>query len=379
MDNETSHSSATEPSPPSEPERSRLDIANLGEFLQGPIDVRSLALTGIFLLLFFYTLYFGRDFFLPVTLAFILSFLLAPLVRGLARFYIPYALGAGLVFAVVLGTASYGVYRLSTPASEWIAKAPQSLRDIQLKLRQIEQSIDKVTKATKQVEQITDMGENTETVQLAGPGFGRVMLIQTQQFIVGSGVMFILLFFLLSSGDLFLRKLVRVLPRLQDKKRAVEIVRQIEEDISTYLFTVTLINIGLGAAIGLALFFLGMPNPVLWGVMAGLLNFIPYLGALTGIVVVTLVATLTFDAIWQIVLPPSAYLLLNIIEAYFVTPVALGRRLTLNTVAIFLWVIFWGWLWGAAGALVAVPLLAILKIICDQIEPLASIGEFLGQ
>lgn len=375
----TAQPSSVEPSPPSEPERSRLDIANLGEFLQGPIDVRSIALTGIFLLLFFYTLYFGRDFFLPVTLAFILSFLLAPLVRGLARFYIPYALGAGLVFTIVLGTASYGVYRLSTPASEWIAKAPQSLQDVRLKLRQFKQSIDKVMRATKQVEQITDMGEKTETVQIAGPGFGRVMLIQTQQFIVGSGVMFILLFFLLSSGDLFLRKLVRVLPRLQDKKRAVEIVRQIEEDISTYLFTVMLINLGLGAAIGLALFFLGMPNPVLWGVMATLLNFIPYLGALTGIVVVTLVATLTFDPIWQILLAPSVYLLLNIIEAYFVTPVALGRRLTLNTVAIFLWVIFWGWLWGAAGALVAVPLLAILKIICDHIEPLAPIGEFLGQ
>lgn len=375
----TAQPSSVEPSPPSEPERSRLDIANLGEFLQGPIDVRSIALTGIFLLLFFYTLYFGRDFFLPVTLAFILSFLLAPLVRGLARFYIPYALGAGLVFTIVLGTASYGVYRLSTPASEWIAKAPQSLQDVRLKLRQFKQSIDKVMRATKQVEQITDMGEKTETVQIAGPGFGRVMLIQTQQFIVGSGVMFILLFFLLSSGDLFLRKLVRVLPRLQDKKRAVEIVRQIEEDISTYLFTVMLINLGLGAAIGLALFFLGMPNPVLWGVMATLLNFIPYLGALTGIMVVTLVATLTFDPIWQILLAPSVYLLLNIIEAYFVTPVALGRRLTLNTVAIFLWVIFWGWLWGAAGALVAVPLLAILKIICDHIEPLAPIGEFLGQ
>ena len=372
---------SSEPLPPATLERSRLDIATLDEFLRGPIDVRSIALTGIFLLLFFYTLYFGRDFFLPVTLAFILSFLLAPLVRGLARFYIPHALGAGLVFVTVLGGASYGGYQLATPASEWIAKAPQSLRHIQRELRSLKRSINEVSKATQQVEEITNISQDrsVETVQVKRPSLGEVMLIETQEFIIGSGIMFILLFFLLSSGDLFLRKLIKVLPRLQDKKRAVEIVRQIEGDISTYLFTVALINIGLGAALGCTLFFLGMPNPLLWGVMAALLNFIPYIGALAGIVIVTLAATLSFDTIWQILLIPASYWILNVIEAYLVTPVALGKRLTLNTVAIFLWVIFWGWLWGPAGALIAVPLLAILKIICDQIEPLTPIGEFLGQ
>ncbi len=378
----TTHLSSSEPSQPSEPERSRPDITNLGEFLRGPVvDVRSIALTGIFLLLFFYTLYFGRDFFLPVTLAFILSFLLVPLVRGLARFYIPYALGASLVLVAVLGITSYGVYQLSEPASEWIAKGPQSLLQIQLKLRRFKQSIDEVNEATKQVEQMTNMGENRrmQTVQVERPGLGELMLTETQEFLVGSAVMVILLFFLLSSGDLFLRKLVRVLPRLQDKKLAVEIMLQIEENISTYLLTVTLINIGVGLTIGLAFFFLGMPNPILWGVMATLLNFIPYLGALAGIVVVTLVAILTFDTIGQILLVPGVYFVVNIIEANFVTPVALGRRLAINPVAIFLWVIFWGWLWGAAGALVAVPLLAILKIVCDQVEPLAPIGEFLGR
>jgi predicted PurR-regulated permease PerM len=377
----TAHRSSSEPSQPSKLERSRPDITNLGEFLRGPVDVHSIALTGIFLLLFFYTLYFGRDFFLPVTLALILSFLLVPLVRGLARFYIPYAIGASLVLVVVLGITSYGVYQLSEPVSEWIAKGPQSLRQVQLKLRQFKQSIDEVNEAAKQVEQMTNMGENrrTQTVQVERPGLGNLMLTETQEFLVGSAVMVVLLFFLLSSGDLFLRKLVRVLPRLQDKKLAVEIMLQIEEDISTYLLTVTLINVGVGLTISLAFFFLGMPSPVLWGVMATLLNFIPYLGALAGIVVVTLVAILTFDTIGQILLVPGVYFVLNIIEANFVTPVALGRRLTFNPVVIFLWVIFWGWLWGAAGALVAVPLLAILKIVCDQIEPLAPIGEFLGQ
>lgn len=132
--------SSSKSSPSSTLEHSQPSITNLSEFLRGPIDIRSLSLTGIFLLLFFYTLHFGRDFFLPVTLALILSFLLAPLVRGLARFYIPYAIGATLVFAVVLGGVSYGVYQLSEPASEWIARAPQSLRHIQRKLDRLRRS-----------------------------------------------------------------------------------------------------------------------------------------------------------------------------------------------------------------------------------------------
>jgi predicted PurR-regulated permease PerM len=187
----------------------------------------------------------------------------------------------------------------------------------------------------------------------------------------------VLLFFLLASGDVFLRKLVTVLPRFEDKKAAVEISRQIEHDISTYLLAITVVNAVFGLAVATAMFFLGMPNPLLWGVMAGLLHFIPFLGAVIGISVVTLVAAVTLDGIGAILLVPTAYFSLNIIEEYIVLPLVMGRRLMLNPVVVLIWLIFWTWLWGIPGALMAVPLLAIVKIICDHVEPLAALAEFI--
>jgi predicted PurR-regulated permease PerM len=126
------------------------------------------------------------------------------------------------------------------------------------------------------------------------------------------------------------------------------------------------------------MYFLGLPNPILWGVLAGLLHFIPFLGAMIGISIVTMVALVTLDGIGTIALVPISYLALNLLEEYIVVPLVIGRRLMLNTVVIFLWLIFWGWLWGVPGALIAVPLLAILKIICEHVESLSPLAEFLG-
>jgi predicted PurR-regulated permease PerM len=173
-------------------------------------------------------------------------------------------------------------------------------------------------------------------------------------------------------------KLVKILPTLDDKKRAVEIYRQIEVDVSTYLSVVTLINIGFGCVIGVSMYLLGMPNPLLWGVMAAVLAYIPYLGALVGIVTVTIVAILTFDDIYRIIMVPIVYFILDNIQGNLIMPMVLGGRLALNPVVIFIWLIFCGWIWGITGALLAVPLLAIIRIISDKVEQLAPIGEFLG-
>jgi predicted PurR-regulated permease PerM len=202
---------------------------------------------------------------------------------------------------------------------------------------------------------------------------------QTSEVITGVATMFILLYFLLASGDLFLLKLVKVMPTLQDKKQAVEIAHKIQQQISTYLFTVTLINSGVGLAIGVAMYIIGMPSPVLWGVMAGLLEYIPYLGATVGISVVTLVAIFTFDNLGHALLAPAVYFGLVAVEANLIVPMVLARRLTLNPVVVFTGLIFWGWMWGIIGILLAVPILATFKIFCDFIEPLSPIGEFLGR
>jgi predicted PurR-regulated permease PerM len=190
-------------------------------------------------------------------------------------------------------------------------------------------------------------------------------------------MMFILLYFLLASGDLFLRKLIKRIPSLQKKKEIVKITREVEHHTSRYLYTVTGINILTGASIGVGMYLIGMPNPLLWGVMAGFLVYLPYIGPLIGITIVTIVAFLTFDSLGRILLAPAIYIGLETIQGQIVTPMVLGLRFTLNPVAIFVWLIFWGWMWGIVGAMLAFPMLTIFKIFCDHIQPLAPLGEFL--
>jgi predicted PurR-regulated permease PerM len=347
---------------------------------QRALDIRSVSLTGLFVLATFYTLYFARDFILPILLAWILSSLLAPIVRLFKRVRIPEPLSALFIILALLGILSYGVYSLSDPVAAWIHRAPQVLTDVRAKLQNFIQPVTQVQQTTKEIDKMTSLGKGEEApaVEIKKPGMGEVILRRAKDLLLGGGVMLILLYFLLASGDLFLLKLVKILPTMEDKKIAVEIYRQIEKDVSTYLTVVTLIYIGFGCVIGSAMYLLGMPNPWLWGVMAAVVAYIPYLGALVGLSTVTVVAILTFDDIFRILSVPIIYFTADTIQANLIFPMTLGRKLALNPVVIFIWLIFCGWIWSITGALLAVPLLAIIKIIFDHVEQLAPIGEFLG-
>ena len=349
--------------------------------LRERLNLRSVALSGIFLLMCLYTLKIASAFFVPVVLAIVLKFFFASVIRALSRFYIPPPVGAALVVSAMLGTIALGVYQVASPAGEWIGKLPQTVRQVERKLKGVRQSVEEVTKATQEVDRLTTLGpaDKAPRVEVRRPSLGESLLAPTQEFIVSLGILIILLYFLLASEDMFLRKLVIVLPTLRDKKTAVEISHQIEQDISIYLITITAINTLFGLCVGAAMYFLGLPAPHLWGVMAGLLHYIPFLGALIGISVVTLVGAVTLNTLNEILLVPAAYLALNLLEEYVLLPLVMGRRLMLNPVIVLLWMIFWAWLWGVAGALMAVPLLAIVKIICDRVEPLAPFGEFIGR
>lgn len=355
------------------------DLTLLTRQLQGPLGTVAIAVTGLFTLALFYTLYVAKAVFLPVVLAVLLNFLLSPIVRLFERRRVPAPLGALIVLIALLGTMAAGIYHLALPASEWIDKAPQSLRQAEYKLRSIRASLEKVEQATEEIEKITNGGgaEDTQQVEVQDTPLSDTLLNQTQNLLAGGVVLVFLLYFLLASSDSFLRKLVQVLPKIRHKRNAVTIIRHTENDLSDYFLTVTLVNIGLGCAVALALFLLGMPNPILWGVLAAFLNFIPYLGGLVGITVIGLVALVSFDSLGHALLAPLSYLLLNTLEAYVVTPIILGRRLMLNPVSVFTSIIFWGWIWGVPGAILAVPLLVSFKIICDNIEVLSAIGAFL--
>lgn len=354
----------------------RAGIADLDK-----LNVRSIALTGIFLLLVLCALKLASSFFIPVVLAILLSFLFASVIRGLQRLYIPPFLGSVLIILALLGGIGFGIYQLASPAREWMVKLPQTLRQIDHKLKGVRQSVQEVTKAGQEVDRFTNLdgAQKPQKVEVSKAGIGEALRAPTQDFLLGAGTMVILLFFLLAAGDLFLRKLVIVLPRLHDKKIAVEIIRQIEHDVSTYLLAISAINLVFGTAVGAAMWLLGLPNPVLWGVMAGFLHFIPFLGALVGISIVTLVAAMTFDGLGAVLAVPAVYFVLNVVTEYLILPLVIGKRLLLNPVVVFLWLIFWSWMWSVPGALMAVPLLVILKIICEHVEPLGAISEFIGR
>ena len=333
--------------------------------------IRSSMLTGLFILALFYTLYFASALLIPVVLALLAYLLLSPVVRSLNRHMVaPNGLASALVVLTLLFTIAAIFYSLSNPATRWMRDLPVAASELKWKLYPLKQSIEELRSAVVQLqEMVSEATSNSEEVEptavtIKGPNLTQLFLGGTLSIGAGLIIAIVLLFFLLSSNDKVLRQAVTVLPKLRDKKQLVEIVRDFERDVSYYLLTITAINAGLGVTIAAAMFILGMPNPMLWGAMAAILNYIPLLGALAGVGIVSLVAVLTFDSMLNIMMPPLVYLLLTALEGQLVTPAILAKRLSLNPIVVFLALILWTWLWGIAGALLAVPLLTTFKICC---------------
>jgi predicted PurR-regulated permease PerM len=343
-------------------------------------DLRTVGIMGLFVLALLYTLYFARAFLLPITIAILLNFLLSPAVRWLKRRGIPNALGAALIVLGFLGAVAFGTYQLATPAREWLAKGPAILNQVRSKLEGLRRPVEQVTRTAEQVEQATrepGAGRPAEVIT-RGPTIGSRLFGATQAFLTAALGVVILLYFLLAAGELFTLKLVRVVPQFGDKRKAVSIINETESSISRYLVTVAMINIGQGVVVGIVMYAIGMPNAALWGVLAGAAEFIPYVGALTVLVILALAGLVTFEQLPHALLVPGSFLIVNLLQANVVTPWLLGHRLALNPVAIIIGLAFWLWVWGIPGAFIAVPLLATLKICCDHIEMLAPVGEFLG-
>ena len=350
-----------------------------GNESENRVEIKSIALKGLFIIAFFYTLYFARDLILPFVLALLLDFLLRPIVRALKKIKIPEFAGAALVLIILLGSVGYGAIKLSKPAAEWMDKVPESLRQMELKVSFLRKPVEAVNKAAEELKKITTLGsEKRPEVEIKPPGITDAVLTGTREIIIkSSGDVYPPLFPPRFRRSVF-RKLIKLFPRLHGKKEVVKITREVEHRISHYLYTVTVINISMGA-IGVGMYLIGMPNPVLWGAMAGFLVFLPYVGALIGISIVTTVAFLTFESLGRILLAPGIYIALETLQGQFVTPMVLGLRFALNPVVIFIWFIFWGWMWGITGALLAFPMLTVFKILCDHIQPLGPMGDFLGR
>jgi predicted PurR-regulated permease PerM len=346
-----------------------------------PTRAAIVALVGLFILALFAVLYVARAFVVPIVLAMQLALVLSPVVRAFRRLGLPGPVGAALVLLGLLAAVGAGFFVLAGPTGTWMEKVPESFRMVEYRIRDLRKPVEAVRRAADEVEKMAadPASPRPPVVEVKNHDAMNTLVSGTHTLLAGLGLAALALYFLLAWGDLFLRKLIRMLPTLTDKKRAVEIARETKRQVSAYLLTITLINALLGAAVGGAVWLLGVPNPALWGAMAFVLNFIPFLGPLTGVVVLGVVAVVTLPGLGHALLVPAVYFLLHSVEANIITPLALSRRLTLNPLVMLLWLSLWFWLWGIPAAILAVPMLKTLKIFCHNIPRLARVGQFLGR
>ena len=365
---------------PSGPGTADPNLAKMGETLDTH-RTRSIEVTLLTTMAVLYTLYVAREFIVPIVFAVLLNFLLSPIIRRLAKWRISPPVGAALIVLLCIGGISGTVYELSGPANRFMATAPQSFEKAQAKLRDI---ITPMQRVSQNVERAADVvgaggGPAKEVVVQSGPSISSRLFGTTQRLIAGMLQVFLLLYFLLAGGDLFLQKLIKVLPHFGDKIKAVEIARATESAVSAYLSTTVIVNIVEGAVVASVLWLLGVPNVLLWGALVAVLELVPYLGAAVVTVLLAIAGLTTFDSLGHAMLVPASFLIINLLQSNVVTPMLLGHRLTLNPVAIFVGLAFFFWIWGVPGAFIAVPVLATFKIFCDHIASMAAIGEFLGQ
>jgi predicted PurR-regulated permease PerM len=338
-----------------------------------PSDPNTVLLTGLFLFATFAAAYAAAEVVLPIILAIVLRLLLQPGMRLLERVHIPRPLAALLVIVLALCAILALGASVSGPAKSWIERVPDGIPHMVDKLAFLKQPIETVTDLLHKADSIGQTGATTG----AGLGLTGTLFRGTQHFASGLFETILVLFFLLVSGDTFLRRLVEILPRFKDKRQVVDISQQVESNISAYLVTITIMNAVVGVATGVVMWACGVGDPVLWGVVAFLLNYIPIMGPLLGVLLFLFAGLLATPILWHAALAAGLYFAIHVAESQAITPMLLARRFTLNPVLVVISLIFWFWMWGVPGAILSVPMLAIAKIICDGIKPLNAIGHFL--
>jgi predicted PurR-regulated permease PerM len=362
--------------PASAPEGEPEPLENLEMPLPSP---QTFFLGGLFTLSAFVVLYLASSIILPIALAFILKLLLQPAVRLFERLYLPKPVGALIAIMLVIGSVVGLVAVLSLPAATWAHKLPEGIPRLEAHLVVLKAPLDALQRVIQQAEKVADASsEGKPVVQVRGDlGISGALFAGTRAILDGLFTTVLVLYFLLVSSEIFLRRIVEILPNFREKRQAVDISQQVEEDISAYLVTITVMNLMVGVASAAAMYFCGLGDPLLWGAAAFLLNYVPILGPLFGTFIFLLAGLLTFDSLWWALLPPALYFGIHLIEGEALTPMLLARRFTLNPVLVILSLVFWFWMWGVPGAILAVPMLAIVKIVCDRVRSLRVLGHFL--
>jgi len=344
-----------------------------------PSDAKTFFLGGMFLIAMLATAYVAREIVLPLVFAVMLNLLMQPTLRALERLRVSKPLGAVLLILLLFTTVVGLGTAVSGPAEAWIAKLPEGIPRLQERLSFLNAPINALQTFLKAVDNFGAAGPQRSS---AGPLDGGAILSSvfagTRSFASGLFTTVLFLYFLLVSGDSFLRRFVELLPRFRSKRQAVDISQQIERDVSAYLITITIMNALVGAATAIVMWWTGVGDPVLWGTVAFILNFVPILGPISGVIIFLFAGLLTIASTWQALLPATLYGAIHLIEGETVTPILLAKPFTLNPVLVILSLAFWYWLWGVPGAILSTPILAIAKIVCDRVRPLAALGHILA-
>lgn len=339
------------------------------------------AIIGIFVIMAFSAATLARDFLMPLTLGVLLFFVFSPVCRFLVRLHVPRGLAAGLITLTLLAGLVVATLSLAVPLTNAIDNAPRIFARMQYKMEALRGPVEEIQKAAEQIDEIS-AGNKKPGEITARPADDASLLTQVARNTPGLFAQFVftlvLLYFMLASGNLLYRRVVESFSGIHDKRRAIAAMHEIESSLGRYLGSITLINAGLGLAIGLAMWAWGMPAPALFGVAAFAFNFVPYLGALGGVVLSTVVALITMPGVFQPVLVGLTYFALTSFEGQFVTPYLVSRRLQLNTVVVFVAVALWAWLWSVVGMIVAVPMLVVFRVLCSYIPGMQGLGNLLA-
>lgn len=343
--------------------------------------LRTVFLGGLLVLALLGACYAAAEIILPIVLGIVLNLVFQPVLRVLQRIGLPRMLAALLiVLALVALFVGIGLL-LSGPLTTWIGKLPQTLPRMQERLSFLNAPVKSMQRALEHVENLAPAGgasAGSKQVAVQSSTLPQTVLSQVRIVAAGGFETLLVMFFVLVSGETFLRRLVEILPRFEDKRRAVDISQEIEHDISVYLGTITVMNALVGTAAGGMAWLVGLGDPILWGTFAFLLNYVPILGPTAGVIIFFVAGLVTLDPLWAAFLPAVLYLMIHVAEGETITPMLLARRFTVNPVLVMVGVIFWYWMWGVSGAILATPMLAIAKIVCDRIEGLKPVGHFIG-
>lgn len=364
--------------------------------LHMPRNARSVALVILVVIAVLAVLRWASGFFIPLMLGLVFSYALSPVVDGLERLRIPRALSAGVLILAILGGAGATIYSLADDANELITSLPDAARKVRDVLRrqpkQQDTALETMEKAAAELQKAAeDAGPKTPATR----GVQRV-IVEKPRFnlrdhlwtgtlglanVLGQTVLVTFLtFFMLASGNTFRRKLVKIAgPGLAEKKLTVQALDEINAQMQRYLLVQLVASVGVGLATGICFALLGLKHAAVWGVAAGVLNLVPYVGSFVVTGGAALVAFLQFDGNLNMALiVAGSSLLINTVEGYLLVPWATSKASSMNPVAVFIGVLAWGWLWGVWGLLLGIPILMAVKAVCDRVDHLKPVGELMG-